>query len=376
MDKIGATDNFFELGGTSLMVTRVIIEADKAGHHIAYGDVFANPTPRLLAKHLSGESADSEALEDTDAEVSNFDYTDINNLLQKNSVETFHETSLPLNRTTPLGNVLLTGATGFLGIHVLRELIDSEAETITCLVRGRDQRDAERRLRNLLFYYFSRRFDDLFGTRLFVVNGDVTSDFTNAIARCHNNAINTVFNCAANVKHFSKGTDIEDVNIGGAKQCVDFCLATGAALVHVSTTSTGGIWIGDRESVPVLHEQSLYFGQKLGNQYMHSKFLADRLILDAVAHKGLRAKIMRVGNLAQPVAATASSRSTFPPTATWGASRSSTCWVAAPMSSTTNPQSSLPSTKRPALLSCWPIRLPNAPSSIPTTPIRAFWAMC
>ena len=31
MDKIGATDNFFELGGTSLMVTRVIIEADKAG---------------------------------------------------------------------------------------------------------------------------------------------------------------------------------------------------------------------------------------------------------------------------------------------------------------------------------------------------------
>lgn len=50
--------------------------------------------------------------------------------------------------------------------------------------------------------------------------------------------------------------------------------------------------------MPVLNEQSLYFGQKLGNQYMHSKFLADRLILDAVAHKGLRAKIMRVGNLA------------------------------------------------------------------------------
>ena len=31
MDKVGATDNFFELGGTSLVVTRVIIEADKAG---------------------------------------------------------------------------------------------------------------------------------------------------------------------------------------------------------------------------------------------------------------------------------------------------------------------------------------------------------
>ena len=30
MDRVGATDNFFELGGTSLVVTRVIIEADKA----------------------------------------------------------------------------------------------------------------------------------------------------------------------------------------------------------------------------------------------------------------------------------------------------------------------------------------------------------
>lgn len=34
LDKVGATDNFFELGGTSLMVTKVIIEADKAGKHV------------------------------------------------------------------------------------------------------------------------------------------------------------------------------------------------------------------------------------------------------------------------------------------------------------------------------------------------------
>ena len=194
-----------------------------------------------------------------------------------------------------LGHVLLTGATGYLGIHVLYELLQSDAQTITCLVRGKSQEDSERRLRNLLFYYFSRHFDDLFGTRLFVVNGDVTSEFPIANDQF---SIDTVFNCAANVKHFSKGTDIEDVNIGGAQRCVDFCLKTGAALVHVSTTSTGGVWIGDEAPMPTLTERNIYFGQYLGNQYMHSKFLADRLILDAVARKGLKAKIMRVGNLA------------------------------------------------------------------------------
>ena len=112
--------------------------------------------------------------------------------------------------------------------------------------------------------------------------------------------IDTVFNCAANVKHYSKGTDIEDVNIGGAQRCVEFCLKTGARLVHVSTTSVAEIWIdhGNGEQVPSLNERKFWFGQFLDNRYIHSKFLAERLVLDAVAHHGLSAKVMRVGNLA------------------------------------------------------------------------------
>ena len=293
VDKIGATDNFFELGGTSLMVTKVIIEADKAGHHVAYGEVFTHPTPRLLAQLVTGETP----VENTDDEVTNFDYSGINAILQQNRVETFVK-----GERQQLGNVLLTGATGYLGIHVLRELIDSDAPTITCLVREQDQEGAERRLKNLLFYYFETSFKELFGTRLFVVNGDVTQDL-NEIVNCQLstvNSIDTVFNCAANVKHFSKTTDIEDVNIGGAKRCVEFCMKTGAKLIHISTTSVGEVWVirNNGEEVPTLDERKFWFGQFLDNRYIHSKFLAERIVLDAVAHHGLNAKVMRVGNLA------------------------------------------------------------------------------
>ena len=290
LDKVGATDNFFELGGTSLMVTKVIIEADKAGHHVAYGDVFTHPTPRMLAQFVSGEAP----INDADIEVSDFDYTGIDAILQHNNVDMFLK-----GECQQLGNVLLTGATGYLGIHVLRELIDSDATTITCLVRGKDQSSAEHRLKNLLFYYFEKSYNELFGTRLFVVNGDVTQDMT-AVVDNSAAGINTVFNCAANVKHFSKGTDIEDVNIGGAQRCVEFCLKTDARLVHISTTSVAEIWIdhGDGSPVPSLDERKFWFGQFLDNRYIHSKFLAERLVLDAVAHHGLSAKVMRVGNLA------------------------------------------------------------------------------
>ena len=288
MDKVGATDNFFELGGTSLVVTRVIIEADKAGLHVAYGDVFSHPTPRQLAKLITGDS-DSEASD----EVAAFDYTAINNLLQRNTLDVFRK-----GECRPLGNVLLTGATGYLGIHILRDLIDSDAENIYCLVRGKTQEKAESRLRTLLYYYFADSFKNLFGKRLYIVLGDVTEDLASLTSHLSPlTSINTVFNCAAIVKHFSEGTEIEDVNIGGAKRCVEFCLKTDATLVHISTASTRGMWVGDIKG-DVFTEQRLYMGQYLGNKYIYSKFMAERLILDAVALHGLKAKIMRVGNLA------------------------------------------------------------------------------
>ena len=288
MDKVGATDNFFELGGTSLVVTRVIIEADKAGLHVAYGDVFANPTPRQLARLINGDNG-----QDGQDEESTFDYTAIDALLQGNTLDAFRK-----GERQPLGNVLLTGATGYLGIHILRDLIDSDAENIYCLVRAKTQEKAESRLRTLLFYYFADAFKDLFGKRLHVVLGDVTEDLTAKLSM-FNVQCSMVINCAAIVKHFSEGTEIEDVNIGGAQRCVDLCLKTGARLVHISTASTRGLWTGDAaHKDEVFTEQRFFMGQYLGNKYIYSKFMAERLILDAIAKQGLSAKIMRVGNLA------------------------------------------------------------------------------
>ena len=282
MDKVGATDNFFELGGTSLIVMQVIIEAEKAGMHIAYGDVFANPTPRQLAALFN----DSTIGQYTNSPEKDFDYTAIDNLLQRNTLDNFKKGTL-----RPLGDVMLTGATGYLGIHILRELIDSDANNIYCLVRGKTLEKAESRLRSLLFYYFADSFKNLFGTRIHVITGDVTSDFGEDIR------FDTLFNCAAIVKHFSEGTEIEDVNIGGARRCIELCIRKKARLIHISTASTRGMWTGEKRD-EIFTEQRLYMGQYLGNKYIFSKFMAERYILDAVALHGLDAKIMRVGNLA------------------------------------------------------------------------------
>ena len=292
LDRVSATDSFFNIGGTSLTVTRVMIDAQALGYDITYADVFKYTTPRQLAALVAKEEEET----DIDHEVVDYDYTAINSLLAKNNLDSFL-----YGERLPLGDVLVTGATGYLGIHVLHDLIENHlAENgnnrIWCLVRnGGEKIDSACRLRNLLFYYFENSYEELFGSRLMVIDGDVTSpDVFDRIDK-----VDTVINCAAIVKHFSEGTEIEDINIGGLKNCVNFCLKTGARLIQTSTFSISGNSVnGNPNPSTDFSEQMLYFGQDLSSKYAHSKFLAERIVLESIIEKGLVAKIVRLGNLA------------------------------------------------------------------------------
>jgi len=281
--EVGAVDDFFELGGTSLLVTRVTIEALNQGYEIKYGDVFAHPTPRKLAQFIN------EA-EKSVKEQEEYSYDTINSILAGNTLENFIS-----NEREGLGNVLLTGATGFLGIHVLKEFLDNETGKIYCMLRKGRRTSPEDRLKTLLFYYFSENYEELFGSRIEVIEGDVTSreDFE----KSRGLEIDTVINCAANVKHFAPGTQIEDVNIGGVSNGLEFAHKKDCKYVQVSTVSVAGESV---DNIPpqdtVFDEKTLYLGQLLDNKYLSSKFLAERMVLEA-ASEGLDVKIMRMGNL-------------------------------------------------------------------------------
>lgn len=290
MERVGATDSFFDLGGTSLMVTSVLVSAEKRGLKFSYGDVFNCPTARALASFLGGDAAEQPGGKE---EVGTYDYSAIDTLLAGNTLEAFRE-----GAAQPLGkNILLTGATGFLGIHVLRELIEQTGPdtVVWCLLRGKGSISAERRLTEMLVYYFEKNYRPLVGGRIRLIQGDITSSEAFDALTASGTPIDLVVNCAANVKHFSKGDDILQVNYYGVKNLVGFCIASGARLVQVSTISVGGMSEG---AVPaLLDEQTLFFGQNTDNQYVLSKFLAERHILEKVAEGRLNAKIIRVGNL-------------------------------------------------------------------------------
>ena len=283
LNKVGVTDNFFDIGGTSLLVTKLTILALNESYEVQYADLFNYPTPRDLAEFISGD-------EIVENEESQYDYSRIDEILSQNTMDNFLNGDL-----RDLGNVLLTGASGFLGIHIFKELIENEKGIIYCLQRGKKDLSPEDRLKSLLFYYFDENYEDLFGKRIFVVEGDITNaeDFK----KLENYPIDTIINAAANVKHFAEGSQIEDVNIFGVENGLEFAKNIGACYVQVSTTSTAGESVNNfPPKETVFDEQTLYVGQALDNKYLSSKFIAERLVLEHVVNGG-EGKIVRVGNL-------------------------------------------------------------------------------
>ena len=283
LEKVSADSSFFDLGGTSLTVTGVLIEANEKGLEISYSDIFALKTPRAIAAKCIDKGDFSDGLGD-------YDYSVFDDILNGNDLSALTEGK---NR---IGDLLLTGATGFLGIHILKYYLDNYSGHVYCLLHDSRRIGAEQRLRGQLYYFFEDSFEQHFENRITVVEGSVTDkSWFDALKDVH---IDTVINCAALVKHFSETDDIERVNAGGVKNLIDFCKEHNSMIIQVSTGSVAGDRVNGYPSGDVhFTERSLYIGQTIDNQYVHSKFLAERYVLEAIKD-GVRGKIMRVGNLA------------------------------------------------------------------------------
>ena len=284
--KVSTTDDFFEMGGDSMLVIKIIYKALNEGYTITYADLFDNPTPKSLAQVILSTQLESD-VEDND----DYNYSSIDKLLCENNIDSFNKGKYD----DELGDILLTGVTGFLGIHILHELLENEKGNVYCLIRSKKDLTIEERLNELLDYYFGNDFSE-FSDRVHLIEGDITNpeDFKKLIST----NIDTVINSAANVKHFAHGSEIKDINLDGAINCLEFAKEKDAKFIHISTVSVAGIRAENMADEICLHENELYIGQDyISNKYVESKFLAERAILDSAINDDAYVKIMRVGNL-------------------------------------------------------------------------------
>jgi len=283
LEKVYADDDFFAIGGTSISASKLVLNCMNAGFSVVFKNIFDNPSPEKLAEFIG---AHSQVEEKTDEEC-----------------ETVDEGPLSWNVASNLDGitthsprrVLLTGATGYLGSHVLFELLRRNAKHIYCLVRSGKGQSSEERLKTVFMYYFAGMIDESVLKKVTVIDSDITDS---GLIDCVKDLdFDTIINCAASVKHFAADDSIEKVNYGGVLNLIDVAKAKDCTLVQISTESVAGESVNG--SIPLgrkIHENELYFGQNLENKYVNSKFKAEKAIIDAIPG-GLKGKILRAGNL-------------------------------------------------------------------------------
>lgn len=287
MEKVGIDDNFFTLGGTSLTASKIAVMCLAKKLPVVYADIFKHPTVRQLAAQVFEEPVEETAEKD---EIAGYQYDRFQRILIPNRAK---NADLVMEET--LGDILLTGATGFLGIHILKAFLDSHDGRVYALVRKGSYESPKKRLMNMLMYYFDNPCEELFGERIVCIDADITD--RTSLEKLREYSFQTMINCAACVKHFAADDTLQRINVDGTRNLIALSSERGCRMIQISTVSVAGEGMdGTPGQDRVLAENELYIGQRITNEYIRTKFLAERYVLEAVRN-GLDAKIIRVGNL-------------------------------------------------------------------------------
>ena len=289
---IGITDNFFELGGDSILAMNLNLELKSITDSISYADIFKFPTIAELVKKSKSKD------EDYDFKYMEKNYDKYTNLLNSN-IQVPNKNTLKYQNC---GNVLITGATGFLGMHVLESFINKEKGKAYCIVRSEPGLTAGAKLHQKINYYFGNKYDKLIGKRIFALTGDICKTgfgLNQEDLSTISNDVDVVINTAARVAHYGNYYEFYNINVKSVQYAVDFCKSFNKKLYHISTLSVSGeafdtsIANNKQNATTLFRENNLYIGQSLENVYVRSKFEAECLVLDSIID-GLDAYILRV----------------------------------------------------------------------------------
>ncbi|MGC4864785.1 amino acid adenylation domain-containing protein [Micromonospora sp. DT53] len=195
-------------------------------------------------------------------------------------------------------SVLLTGATGFIGVHLLHLLLTRTGSRVHCLVRAHAGAPAVDRLRDAYAWYLPGERLDRYADRLVVHTADLAAPGLGLDERTYEGLAReaeAIYHLAADTRLFGDRDSFARQNIAAVRAMVRLAGAGRAKdLHHVSTLAVCGT--GPDGPPVAFSEESLDVGQRFLNEYERSKYAAERVVHEFVAAGG-RAFVYRCGNV-------------------------------------------------------------------------------
>lgn len=199
-------------------------------------------------------------------------------------------------------NVLVTGATGYVGIYFLRELLRNTRINAICLVRGIDDQDSWNRLNDSYYKYFNEDLSNYLD-RVFVYASDLSMPNFSLNENTYSDLLmqsDAVYHFAADTRLFNTAEASYEANVRSTENIIIFCKSgTNKDLHFSSTLAISGVIHGDSEIL--FSEKSFDVGQIFQNSYEETKFISEKLVRK-YGDEGGAIKIYRFGNVTADLA--------------------------------------------------------------------------
>lgn len=285
--RLGINDDIFNYSADSLAIIQIQTLLIPYGWKFKTQDFYTLRTVKEFAKFVNTSSEDTI---ENNIDISSLE--ELNNLIEK------HPAEYDMEQKNESG-YFLTGVTGYLGIHVLYELLTTTNSNIYCAIREKNGRNTLDRLQHSWNYYYANEKLDI--SRVHIINCDLTKTsfgLNNTELDLLGKNVTSVINCAANVKYYGDYKNHELINVTAVQNLIDFCIKYNIHLNQVSTMGISGNYlVSQTNSDTIFTENDFYIGQNFEeNVYIHSKFDAEKLIYTNKSN-GLNYTVFRVGNL-------------------------------------------------------------------------------
>lgn len=288
IERVGIRDNFFHIGGHSLKILEILVRIKKYAPFLTIQDFFQYQTISELDHYIK-----NYRFEESNSAKQSKDFV-LKELMEPSALSVD-----PKVKPMPMHKVLLTGGTGYLGSHVLYELLVKTNAHIYCLIRQNSNISLDKKLKDSMEFYFGEAIIPLLDQRVTVIQGDLSKEALNLSSEdiaTLSEEIDAIIHCGADVRHFGAADHFHNVNIEGTRYLLEFAKRKeGVHFHHVST-------IGIPEELAV-HQWDYYqehgdfdYNVTLENVYNQSKLAAEKLVRNA-AMDGIPVSIYRVGNL-------------------------------------------------------------------------------